>query len=70
MSEDETPSLREEQGKPPLETPAERMARVPLAPHNAGALGAGADGAAPSEGSSASADREAAERREKGGPGA
>lgn len=38
--DDETTSFREEQGKPPFETPAERIARVPLAPHSAGALGA------------------------------
>ena len=40
MTDDtETQSLRDERGKPPLETPAERMADVPLAPHSAGVVG-------------------------------
>jgi hypothetical protein len=65
MSDDETEtqSLREEQGKPPLETPAERIAGVPLAPHSAGALGSSA-GKEEDEVSDA-ADREAAERRQR-----
>ena len=59
--ETETTSLREEQGKTPRETPAERTADVPIAPHSAGALGSGSAEELP-EGS-ASDDREAAERR-------
>ena len=66
MSDDdtETSSLREEQGKPPLETPAERLADVPVAPHSAGALGVGSAGDADAD-TSAAADRQAAEERER-----
>jgi hypothetical protein len=39
IDDTESESLREEQGKRPIHTPAERMADVPLAPHSAGALG-------------------------------
>lgn len=65
MSDDdtETPSYREEQGKPPFETPGERIADVPIAPHSAGALGSSA-GRQEDEVSDA-ADREAAEKRRK-----
>ena len=59
--DDETTSFREEQGKPPFETPAERIARVPLAPHSAGALGSSA-GKEEDEVTDA-ADREASEKR-------
>lgn len=68
MSDDdtETPSLREEQGKPPFETPAEEMADVPVAPHSAGALGSSAKHE--DSDSSVAADRKAAERRDRGDP--
>ena len=62
MSDDtETPSLREEQGRPPFDTPRERMADVPLAPHSGGVLGASS--LAEGEERSADADRAAAEAR-------
>ena len=41
LNDTETASLRVEQGKPELPTPAERMAEVPLAFHSGGVLGHG-----------------------------
>lgn len=67
MRDEETTSYREEQGKPPFETPDERIRDVPLAPGSGGVLRRGAS--ADDEGSSADADREAAKRRAGGDAG-
>jgi len=55
----ETQSFREEQGKPPLPDPRDRMKDVPLAPSSAGVVA----GPPPEEQTTVEEEREAAERR-------